>query len=233
MGCPDKHTLTGSGRVNVGFFSSSAVAEAEASALVQTRAETDAGLAFNKFECEGRLCLKKSMGAVTVTPGAVWSSRLTLLGLLASLFWAGWRYEGKADYTWSVEVTCYGEHSPLLDPLQESFTVDAAIRSNQVFTIASGWLNNILSWIGFGRGCADWADWIRSWIYREGWDTKGVRPRICWYWVHWWFITQHQVVVITMPDGQEYVLDPYTDPVQPVWDKGQYERLYGKLHCSD
>ncbi len=228
MGCPSQETLKGTGVVYVGFYSSIAAALAEASSLVQSRAEIEAGLAFNKYHCPEKLCQQKSLGPVTAVTGSVTAS----LSLIATVFWLERRYQGRAAFSWSATVTCKGGHLPLLDQLLHAFAVASAERSSEVHTIASGWLNNVSSWFGYGRGCADWADWIWGWLWRNGWVERGVRPRVCWYWVHW-PITQHQVVVVTLPDGREYVLDPYTDNVHPIWDREQYEREYGKLNCPD
>jgi hypothetical protein len=228
MACPSTTTLTGTGVVNVGFYSTRPAAAADASSLVQSRAEIEAGLKFNGFHCPEQLCQQKTLGPVT----AITNSVTTSLSLMATSFWFAAKYEGRAEFSWSAAVTCRGDHSALFEQLLKQFAVAAAERYDQVDTIASDWLNNLLSWIGYGRGCADWADWIWGWLWNNAWPSKGVQVRLCWYWVHW-PVFQHQVAVITMPDGRQYVLDPYTDVRHPIWDKEQYEREYGTLHCTN
>ena len=47
------------------------------------------------------------------------------------------------------------------------------------------------------------------------------------------FVFKHQIVVVTLPDGTEWVLDPWRSTDNPVWEKTDYEREFGKLTCED
>ena len=100
--CPTTHALSGSSTRYMGFYKTRPAAIAAARAGVQPYAKVLAGLERNGFQCPNPACQTKTLGPVATTITSVSSS----LSLIASFFWLEWRYEGRADFTWSATLTC-------------------------------------------------------------------------------------------------------------------------------
>lgn len=102
--CGVPRDISGDSRVVVGFYDTAAGAMAAASAMVQAMAEVEAGLKMSKLGCPAT-CPRGVLGPVTVSNLTV-DTRTTLLQLIASLFWARWKYEGVARFSWAAQYTC-------------------------------------------------------------------------------------------------------------------------------
>ena len=78
--------------------------------LLQERANTEAGLAKNAYECPNPACQSKTLGTVTATAKAGFpdSSPFTLFALLATAFdlFGPVHHSGLMEYDWSATVTC-------------------------------------------------------------------------------------------------------------------------------
>lgn len=108
--CPTMDTLTGSSHYETAPVKSSASAIRSANSLLQDRADTEAGLAFNGYTCPNPACQQKSQGPVTATPAAgnPTSSATTFWAMAATVFdlFGTTYYSGLMDYSWSTTVTC-------------------------------------------------------------------------------------------------------------------------------
>src|ERR1051325_3598822 len=229
MACPSTNQLSGSGVVNVGFFTSRPVAEREAMSLLPSRADIEAGLAFNAYHCAEKCCRKKTLGVVATTV----TSKDTIWSPVASLFYWEIRYRGKVIFDWTAPVTCSNSCSEIAKAFIDEFTraVNERLREfDNPFLWFEGWSGNLFSWVGWGEGCAAWADWVLSWLTRSGWRERAVRVRFCHYWKGPF---KHQVVIIELADGSKLVLDPWRGTASPVWEQDEYEREFEKLVCED
>jgi hypothetical protein len=226
MPCPSTHTLTGRDWTRSDYHPNGGAAIAAASAQVPASARLQAGFAFNRFDCPERLCKRKTLGPVSHTITRTVSG----LSLLDSFFWWQWQHYGKAYYDWTCTVTCSELLSDEWIDFVSRFTRDANASIGDHWLWFTGWFGNLVSSMGIARGCADWVDWVLSWINSNGWRERLLKVRHCHYW-SWGF--KHQVVCVTLPDGTELVLDPWRDPLNPVWEKSDYERQFSALTCED
>ncbi len=108
--CPTTDTLKGTSHYETAPTTSSAAALAAANSLLQSRADTQAGLAFNGYTCPNPNCPNKTQGPVTATPdaGNPTSSRFTLWAMLATAFdlFSRTYWSGLMNYSWQTTVTC-------------------------------------------------------------------------------------------------------------------------------
>lgn len=227
MACPSTTPLSGSNRVDAGYYTSRASAIAAASGLAPGSAIVQAGLEFNKFECPERLCKKKTQGPVTHTITSTDSS----ISWMATIGWGARRYTGRAYYDWRTTVTCESSLSALGKELVDKFQ-QAVFRNvgegNHYFWF-EGWLGNFFSWIGWAKGCGVWTDWTAGWLEEKGWTERGVRICRCY---NWTLFFKHQVVCVTLPDGTRLIFDPWRDIDNPVWLRDDYEKQFGEMTCE-
>ncbi len=108
--CPTSDILKGSSGYETSPKDSAAKATADASSLLQSRADTEAGLAKNGYTCPNSACQRKTLGAVTANPyvGYPTATRATLFAILSSIFRLDdkWYWSGQMEYAWKATVTC-------------------------------------------------------------------------------------------------------------------------------
>lgn len=108
--CPTSDTLTGESSYETAPNKIAANAVAAAGRLLQGRANTEAGLAKNAYDCPNPACQSKTLGTVTATAKAGFpdSSPFTLFALLATAFdlFGTVHHSGLMEYDWSAKVTC-------------------------------------------------------------------------------------------------------------------------------
>lgn len=227
MPCPSSKLLRGSGRVDVGYYTSRSIAEREARALLKARAEIEAGLAFIGYHCPEKCCRTKTLGAVASVETSVdtsWSV-IGFIGYLES------RYTGTVTFDWQATVTCSNSCSDLAREFIREFSRGVTGRLGELgnpFLWFEGWTGNLVSIFGWGEGCTAWEEWVLSWLEKSGWLFR-VKWKLC----SCWAPLPHQVVIVTLADGTQLVLDPWRDNNSPVWERKDYEREIAKLTCDD
>ncbi len=225
MGCNSSHAISGSGQRTAAYYKTSATALTHARKLARPYAKTLAGLERNGFECPNRLCQRKRMTLDSVTITSLTSS----LGILASIFWLGKRYEATVKFDWKATIHCSGPFADEVGDFMDDFTDAVKARAKEVWTIADGDLGNFGTTLTgglLGDGCVAWALWVHQWLIdSEEWFSKLKIKQM--HIGRWPFY--HQVILVCFEDGTEIVLDPWRDKDDPFWDKKVYEKKYGKL----
>lgn len=108
--CPTSDTLRGDSSYETAPAKSSVAAISAANNLLQSRADTQAGLARNDYSCPNPACQNKRLGSVTATPDAGYPTAtwFTLFALAATLFNTDdiLYWSGEMEYSWTATVTC-------------------------------------------------------------------------------------------------------------------------------
>lgn len=108
--CPTTDTIRGSSEYEAAPVATAAGAIAAANALLQGRADTEAGLAFNAYTCPNPACPAKSLSPVTATPktGFPKATALSLFAVLKTIFdlFQTTYYTGEMEYDWTATITC-------------------------------------------------------------------------------------------------------------------------------
>lgn len=108
--CPTTDNLKGEGSFQAGPEKTQAAALASATALMQGRADIEAGLAMNKYTCPNPACQTKKLGRVVAVPQqgyptatrvSFWSFAADAFDLFTSIYWSG-----DMKYFWQARVTC-------------------------------------------------------------------------------------------------------------------------------
>lgn len=148
MPCPSSKLLRGSGRVDVGYYTTRAIAQSEAQALLPARAEIESGLAFNAHVCPEKCCRTKTLGKVV----SVETSVDTSWSPLASLFYWESRYAAKVTFDWQATVTCSNSCSDLARQFIREFAGGVRTRLMELGThscgLKAGRATSSASWAG-------------------------------------------------------------------------------------
>jgi hypothetical protein len=223
MGCPHSFQIKGTFRTRVGFYTSRASAISAANANARGAAEVEAGLMMNGIRCPNVLCAKKDLSNLQFT-----ITGTTSYFSLASIMYLEYRYGAVAEGTWTATVSCTGrERDAHTLAIFEAFYAAVKKRSGEVWTLADGDLGNMITGFSgglFGDGCVAWALWILWWL-----NQQELYPITYEMWHIDGLIFRHQLVIIKLPTGEEFVLNPWKDKEHPIERREDYERRVGKL----
>ena len=101
--CTKKFPQEGHSRIYSNYMATRDAAVSNAKSLLQDRAQVEAGLKFNGFQCpQDTLCNKKHLENLTFTIEDIdvsWS-------LIVSIFSGGWRYQALIKFKWHAQFVC-------------------------------------------------------------------------------------------------------------------------------